>query len=81
MPFAVAWSDALSLMSKEQLKAANRADVLAINAIEMVISIDDFLGEKVFSSLPMEVTAATSRDLAVWAPDGPDNLVPSSGLW
>ncbi|WP_369162367.1 hypothetical protein [Streptomyces sp. R02] len=76
MPFAVAWSDALSLMSKEQLKAANRADVLAINAVEMVISIDDFLGEKVFSSLPMEVTAATSRDLAVWAPDGPDNLVP-----
>ncbi|MFB6961716.1 hypothetical protein ACFCYB_33195 [Streptomyces sp. NPDC056309] len=76
MPFAVAWSDALSLMSKEQLKAANRADVLAINAVQMVISLDDFLGEKVLSSLPMEVTAATSTDLAVWAPDGPDDLVP-----
>ncbi|MFD5307312.1 hypothetical protein [Streptomyces rochei] len=76
MPFAVAWNDALSLMSKEQLKAANRADVLAVNAIQMVISIDDFLGEKVLSSLPMEVTAASSTDLAAWAPDGPDDLVP-----
>ncbi|MFF0674280.1 hypothetical protein ACFYVE_39460 [Streptomyces tendae] len=76
MPFAVAWNDALSLMTKDQLKAANRAEVLAFNAIQTVFSIDDFLGEKVLSSLPMEVTAATSTDLTAWAPDGPDDLVP-----
>ncbi|MET8418568.1 hypothetical protein ABZV41_23480 [Streptomyces sp. NPDC005098] len=75
MPFAVAWSDALGLMSKDQLKAANRTNVLAINAIQMVISLDDFLGDKLLSSLPMEATDATHSDLAVWAPDGPDDLV------
>lgn len=73
-PFAVAWNDALSLMSKSQLKAASRTEVLALNAVQLVISLDDFLGDKVLAALPMETTAATSSDLAAWASDGPDLL-------
>ncbi|WSB84175.1 hypothetical protein OHA60_10575 [Streptomyces cellulosae] len=73
-PFAVAWNDALSLMSKSQLKAVSRGEVLAVNAVQLVISLDEFLGNKVLASLPMEATAATSPDLAPWAPDGPDIL-------
>lgn len=75
MPFAVAGSDALSLMSKEQLKAAKRIDALAINAVQIIVSLDGFLGEKLLSALPMEVTAATSSDLTAWTPDGADDLV------
>ncbi|MEU9663466.1 hypothetical protein [Streptomyces chartreusis] len=75
MPFAVAWGDALSLMTKEQLKTANRMDVLAINAVQVVVSIDGFLGEKLLSTLPMEVTTATESDLTGWTPDGIDDLV------
>ncbi|MFF8646436.1 hypothetical protein [Streptomyces sp. NPDC015345] len=73
-PFAVAWNDALSLTSKSQLKAASMTELLAVNAIQLVISLDDFLGAKVLAALPMETTAATSSDLAAWAPDGPDFL-------
>lgn len=73
-PFAVAWGDAVGLMSKDQLKAANRADILALNAVQVLVALDDFLGEKLLSTLPMEVTAATSSDMDVWAPDGPDAL-------
>jgi hypothetical protein len=73
-PFAVAWNDALSLMSKSQLKAVSRAEVLAVNAVQLVISLDDFLGNKVLASLPMEATPATGLDLAPWAPDGPEIL-------
>ncbi|MEU0032118.1 hypothetical protein [Streptomyces sp. NPDC006335] len=74
MPFAVAWGDALSLMSKEQMKVAKRTDALAFNAVQLIVSLDDFLGEKLLPELPMEGTAATSSDLAAWAPDGPEAL-------
>ncbi|MER6288555.1 hypothetical protein [Streptomyces sviceus] len=74
MPFAVAWGDALSVMSKEQMKVAKRTDALAFNAVQLIVSLDDFLGEKLLPDLPMEGTAATSSDLAAWAPDGPEAL-------
>jgi hypothetical protein len=74
-PFAVAWSDALSIVSREQLRTATRTDVLTVNAVQLLVSLDDLLGEKLLGSLPMEVTAATTADLSPWAPEGLDELV------
>ncbi|MGY1523406.1 hypothetical protein ACW69C_06475 [Streptomyces sp. MN3] len=74
-PFAVAWSDAVNLMSKDQLKAVTKTDLLSMSAVQMLLSFDNFLGEKLLETLPMEVTAATATDLSDWAPDGVDPLV------
>lgn len=74
-PFAVAWSDAVSVTSKNQLKTVQPANILTLNAVEVLISLDDFLGEKLLASLPMDATAATTTDLTAWAPDGVDHLV------
>ncbi|MGV9758643.1 hypothetical protein ACWDUC_22825 [Streptomyces tricolor] len=74
-PFAVAWSDAVSVTSKNQLKTVQPANILTLNAVEMLISLDDFLGEKLLASLPMDATTATTADLTSWAPEGVDNLV------
>jgi hypothetical protein len=74
-PFAVAWSDAVSVTSKNQLKGVQPSNILTLNAVEMLIVLDDFLGEKLLTSLPMDVTAATATDLTSWAPEGVDNLV------
>jgi hypothetical protein len=73
-PFAVAWGDALSLVSQSQIRAMNRAEVVAVNAVQLVVTLDDFLGERLLSSLPMELTAATSADLSALAPEGPEVL-------
>lgn len=74
-PFTVAWSDAINLMSRNQLKNVTKADLLAFNAFQMLVSLDDFLGERLLESLPMEVTSATTTDLSSWAPDGTGHLV------
>ncbi|MFJ6140506.1 hypothetical protein [Kitasatospora sp. NPDC092286] len=69
MPFAVAWSDALGLLSKAQLKAATRLDTgVLLNAVQLVVQADAFFGEKVLAALPMQETSATTDDLATWEP-------------
>ncbi|MFE3109716.1 hypothetical protein ACFXG8_19050 [Kitasatospora indigofera] len=68
MPFAVAWSDALGVMSKAQLRAATRFDSEALNAVQIVVQVDAFFGEKVLAALPMQATSATKDDLATWEP-------------
>ncbi|MGW7586629.1 hypothetical protein ACWGKU_33475 [Kitasatospora sp. NPDC054768] len=69
MPFAMAWSDALGLMSKAQLKAATpqNAEVL-LNAVQLVVQVDALFGEKVLAALPMQETSATTDDLTTWEP-------------
>lgn len=76
-PFVVAWNDAVKISSQKQLKDVQPANLLTVNAVEMLVSLDDFLGEKVLASLPMEVTSAKSSDLATLAPEGVDSLVSS----
>ncbi|MFF1306570.1 hypothetical protein [Streptomyces sp. NPDC058307] len=76
-PFVVAWNDAVKISSQNQLKGVQSANVLAVNAVEMLVSLDDFLGEKVLAALPMEVTGANESDLATLAPEGIDDLVAS----
>ncbi|MFI7351510.1 hypothetical protein ACIBSR_35275 [Streptomyces sp. NPDC049936] len=76
-PFVVAWNDAVKISSQSQLKGVQPANVLAVNAVEMLVSLDDFLGEKVLASLPMEVTSAKGPDLSTLAPGGIDDLVTS----
>lgn len=75
MPFAIAWSDATTLVSRNQIKPANRAQLLAFNAIEMMVSLDSFIGEKVLASLPMALTGATDADLESWSKDEVGDLV------
>ncbi|GAB2988714.1 hypothetical protein GCM10023080_062910 [Streptomyces pseudoechinosporeus] len=76
-PFVVAWNDAVKISSQNQLKDVQPANILAVNAVEMLVSLDDFLGEKVIAALPMEVTSAKESDLATLAPEGVDDLVAS----
>ncbi|MEU2597929.1 hypothetical protein ABZ669_11920 [Streptomyces hirsutus] len=76
-PFVVAWNDAVKISSQSQLKGVQPANILAVNAVEMLVSLDDFLGEKVLAALPMEVTGAKGSDLATLAPEGVDDLVTS----
>ncbi|MCT2589803.1 hypothetical protein LHJ74_07725 [Streptomyces sp. N2-109] len=76
-PFVVAWNDAVKISSQNQLKGVQPAHILAVNAVEILVSLDDFLGEKVLAALPMEVTSAKSSDLAMLAPEGVDDLVTS----
>ncbi|MFJ2635828.1 hypothetical protein ACIO6U_28290 [Streptomyces sp. NPDC087422] len=75
MPFAVAWSDSTGILSKEQVRAKNKADLLAVNAVDAIITLDGIIGEKVLSSLPMEVTGATEVDLATWPKNGASDLI------
>jgi hypothetical protein len=75
MPFAVAWSDAVGSLAKDQLKAKSKADLAALNAVNVVIGLDGFLGERVLAGLPMEVTTATSGDLAAWTVNNAADLV------
>lgn len=73
-PFAIAWSDAVTLMSQSQIKAVNKAEIFTVNAVQLVVTFDDFLGEKLLASLPMDTTSATTTDLSALAPDGPEEL-------
>ncbi|WP_143063761.1 hypothetical protein [Streptomyces sp. Ag109_O5-10] len=75
MPFAIAWGDALSLVSKNQIKPASRAQFLAFNAVDMVLGLDAFLGEKVLSSLPMARATGGGADLEEWKKEESDDLV------
>ncbi|WP_158715365.1 hypothetical protein [Kitasatospora phosalacinea] len=70
MPFAVAWSDALGLISKAQLKALKRFDS-RLDTVQLV-EVDSFFGEKVLTALPMEETSATAADLESRNPSRPD---------
>ncbi|GAA4510829.1 hypothetical protein GCM10023191_074030 [Actinoallomurus oryzae] len=69
MPFAVAWQDAIGVMTREQLASASKMDLLALNTVKLVVDLDALLGEKIFSALPMEVTMATEDDLEAWEYD------------
>lgn len=75
MPFAVAWQDAIGVMTREQLAAATKMDLLALNAVKLVVDLDSLLGEKIFSALPMEVTMATEDDLEAWEHDEVASLI------
>ncbi|MFF3242300.1 hypothetical protein ACFYWY_00880 [Streptomyces sp. NPDC002870] len=75
MPFAVAWSDSVGTLTKDQLKAKSKADFAALNVVHLVISLDGLLGEKVLAKLPMEVTAATNSDVTAWKMEGAADLV------
>ncbi|NYI05539.1 hypothetical protein [Allostreptomyces psammosilenae] len=74
-PFVVAWNDAVEVSSRRQLKDVQPANILTVNAVEVLVALDDFLGEKVIAALPMEVTSAKNADLAALAPEGVDDLV------
>ncbi|MGW2340386.1 hypothetical protein [Streptomyces sp. NPDC001661] len=75
MPFAVAWSDAIATMSKDQRKSITRKDVLALDVVRGIAFADKFLGDKLLSNLPMELTGATSEDLEGWEPDDLSEIV------
>ncbi|MGW7260725.1 hypothetical protein [Streptomyces sp. NPDC054834] len=69
VPFAAAWNEAISLMSREQLKQLRAKDVLALNAVQLVVQLDMFIGEKLLAPLPMNLAAATEADLEPWDAD------------
>ncbi|MPY36732.1 hypothetical protein FNH09_37595 [Streptomyces adustus] len=75
MPFAIAWRDATTLVSQNQIKPASRAQLLTFNTVDLMVSLDKFMGEKLFASLPMSLTGATEADLASWSKDQVDDLV------
>ncbi|MFH9829079.1 hypothetical protein [Streptomyces bobili] len=75
MPFAVAWSDAVSNMTENQRKAVSKTDILGLEVVQMVIMADEAFGKKFFSTLPMELTAATADDLFGWRPDDMTEIV------
>ncbi|MGW0868984.1 hypothetical protein ACWD3Z_00695 [Streptomyces sp. NPDC002740] len=75
MPFAVAWSDSVGTLTKDQLKAKSKADLAALNVVHIVIGLDGMLGEKVLAELPMEATAATDTDVTAWTVEGASELV------
>ncbi|MEV7512654.1 hypothetical protein AB0O57_32320 [Streptomyces sp. NPDC091201] len=77
MPFAVAWSDAVSNMTVNQRKAVAKADILGLEIVQGIIQLDDAFGKKVISTLPMQLTAATADDLAGWQPDNMPEIVAS----
>lgn len=60
MPFVVAWEDALTVMSREQLQAVTSIDLVAANMGQFLHDLDNLLGSKVLPALPMEV--ATIRE-------------------
>ncbi|MFF3177906.1 hypothetical protein ACFVQ0_35405 [Streptomyces sp. NPDC057900] len=75
MPFAVAWSDAVSNMTENQRKAASKTDIIGLEVVQMVIMADEAFGKKFVSTLPMELTAATADDLVGWRPDDMTEIV------
>ncbi|MGW2840630.1 hypothetical protein ACWCWD_22905 [Streptomyces sp. NPDC001493] len=75
MPFAIAWSDSVGMLTKDQLKAAGRIELAGINAVSVLIEVDKLFGDKVLSRLPMEITAASGTDLVAWTPDGAAGLM------
>ncbi|GAA4063923.1 hypothetical protein [Actinomadura miaoliensis] len=66
MPFAVAWEDALTVMTREQLSAVTKMDLLGLSLVKVIASLDSVVGEKLLPALPMEVTRATEDDLSTW---------------
>ncbi|MFI5534732.1 hypothetical protein ACIA8O_39985 [Kitasatospora sp. NPDC051853] len=66
MPYAVAWSDAVQVVSKEQLKAVNGSAIAGADLVDAVMKFDTFVGTKMFSTLPMEMTTASGEDLKNW---------------
>lgn len=74
MPLAVAWEDAIVVMSREQLKAITKADLLGISLVKMAVDLDSLLGEKLLPELPMELARATADDMVVWRPEDADLL-------
>lgn len=62
MPFAVAWEDALAVMTRDQLAAVTKLDLLGLGALHLIATLDDHLGEKIMSSLPMG-TIANDEDM------------------
>ncbi|MGW6824232.1 hypothetical protein [Streptomyces sp. NPDC055005] len=77
MPFAVAWSDAVSNMSVHQRKAVAKADVFGLEIVRGLIELDDAFGKRFISTLPMQLTAATADDLVGWQPDNMPEIVAS----
>ncbi|MEV7489058.1 hypothetical protein AB0N86_34220 [Streptomyces sp. NPDC093023] len=75
MPFAVAWSDAISNMTENQRKAVSKADILGLDLVQIVIMVDEAFGTKFISTLPMELTTATTDDLVGWRPDDMTEIV------
>lgn len=75
MPFAVAWSDAVSNMSENQRKAVSKTDIIGLEVVQMVIKADEAFGKKFISTLPMQLTAATADDLVGWRPDDMTEIV------
>ncbi|MFF4331157.1 hypothetical protein ACFYZT_32210 [Streptomyces sp. NPDC001591] len=75
MPFAVAWSDAVSNMTENQRKAVSKTDILGLEVVKMVIMADEAFGKKFVSTLPMQLTAATADDLVGWRPDDMTEIV------
>lgn len=63
MPFAVAWEDALAVMSRDQLAAVTKLDLLGIRALRLIADLDSQLGEKIMTSLPMGATSASNKDM------------------
>lgn len=63
MPFAVAWEDAIEVMSGEQIATFTTLDLLGMSAVKLVVDLDHELGERMIATLPMEVTAAGETDL------------------
>jgi hypothetical protein len=74
MPFAVAWEDAVNVMTREQLKAVTTTDLLGLSIVKMVVDLDALLGEKMLPALPMEITSATAEDLVAWRPEDAELL-------
>lgn len=68
-PFAAAWNEALALMTPAQLKRLDAKEVLGVNALQFVVQLDAFIGEKLLAPLPMDSTAATAEDLQAWNAD------------
>ncbi|MFD5028809.1 hypothetical protein ACFWM0_00010 [Streptomyces sp. NPDC058405] len=75
MPFAVAWSDAVSNMTENQRKAVSNTDILGLEVVQGIIMMDEAFGKKFVSTLPMQLTAATADDLAGWRPDDMTEIV------
>ncbi len=62
MPFAVEWEDALAVMTRDQLAAVTNLDLLGVGALHLIATLDDQLGEKIMTSLPMG-TIANDKDM------------------
>ncbi|MCX5063790.1 MULTISPECIES: hypothetical protein [unclassified Streptomyces] len=77
MPFAVAWSDAVSSMSQDQRKAVSKREILALDLVRGIAVVDKALGEKILKDLPMELTVATCEDLTGWEPEDLREIVSS----